>query len=142
MCSKALKLCLISSAATAPGLDLPTNVPLKAYKRARTGTTPRATTAGRSILSESELLLHCSAHPKLDYTAREEVSGGAESLLRHYVGVYDPKTGELQVVPARNVVVRGTLRAPSAPEKEDGSSDEEKVPQSVRFYMELCPVRV
>lgn len=50
------------------------------------------------------------------------------------MGVYDPKTGELQVVPARNVVVRGTLRPPATPEKEDGSSDDEKVPQSVRVY--------
>lgn len=109
-------------------------MPLQAYKRARTGATSRAGAAGRSILAESELLLHCAAHPTLDYTAREEVSGGADSLLRHYVGVYDPKTGELQVVPARNVVVRGTLRPPATPEKEDGSSDEEKVPQSVRVY--------
>ncbi|MCJ1247307.1 DNA-directed RNA polymerase I subunit rpa49 [Trapelia coarctata] len=116
--------------ATTPGLDLPTNVPLKAYKRARTGATHRGTAAGRSRQSDSELLLHCSAHPKLDYTAREEVSGGAESLLRHYVGVYDPKTGELQVVPARNVVVRGTLRPPPTAENGDKSSDEEKVPQS------------
>jgi len=127
----------MDSTATAPGLDLPTNVPLKAYKRARTGATPRASAAGRSALSESELLLYCSAHPKLDYTAREEVSGGADSLLRHYVGVYDPKTGELQVVPARNVVVRGTLRPPPVPEKGDGSSDEEEVPQSVRIHLLL-----
>lgn len=131
----------MNSTATAPGLDLPTNVPLQAYKRARTGATPRASAAGRSILAESELLLHCAAHPTLDYTAREEVSEEADSLLRHYVGIYDPKTGELQVVPARNVVVRGTLRPPATPEKKDGSSDEEKVPQSVRVHA-LCTLYV
>jgi len=70
------------------------------------------------------------------------VSGGADSLLRHYVGVYDPRTGELQVLPARNVVVRGTLRVPPAPEGEDGSSEEEQVPQSVLTHMQLPNVRM
>ena len=135
---RTLNLSLMGSTATAPGLDPPTNVPLKAYKRVRTGARPRPSAAGRNMRSDSEILLHCSAHPKLDYTAREEVSGGADSLLRHYVGIYDPKTGELQVVPARNVVVRGTLRSARAPEREDGISDEEKVPQSVRFHLQVA----
>ncbi|MCJ1295948.1 DNA-directed RNA polymerase I subunit rpa49 [Xylographa carneopallida] len=116
--------------AVAPGLDLPTSVPLQAYKKPRITTGPRSTSTGRSTLSESELLLHCSAHPKLDYTAREESSGEADDLLRHYVGVYDPATGDIQIVPARKVTVRGTLRSTTIPEIRDESSEDEKAPPS------------
>ncbi|MCJ1320221.1 DNA-directed RNA polymerase I subunit rpa49 [Xylographa vitiligo] len=116
--------------AVAPGLDLPTNVPLQAYTKPRTNTVSDSTSTGRSALSESELLLHCSAHPKLDYTAREESSGGADDLLRHYIGVYDPATGDIQIVPARKVTVRGTLRSTVVPEKRDDSSEDEKAPPS------------
>ncbi|MCJ1388324.1 DNA-directed RNA polymerase I subunit rpa49 [Xylographa bjoerkii] len=116
--------------AVAPGLDLPTNVPLQAFKKPRTNTIPSPTTTGRSTLSESELLLHCSAHPKLDYTAREESSGGADDLLRHYIGVYDPAAGAIQILRSRKVTVRGTLRSAVVPEIRDDSSEDEKAPQS------------
>ncbi|MCJ1420353.1 DNA-directed RNA polymerase I subunit rpa49 [Xylographa parallela] len=116
--------------AVAPGLDLPTNVPLQAYTKVRTNTVSSSASTATSTLLESELLLHCSAHPKLDYTAREESSGGADDLLRHYVGVYDPATGDLQIVPVRKVTVRGTLRSTIAPEIRDGSSEDEKAPPS------------
>ena len=119
--------------AVAPGLDLPTNVPLQAYTKVRTNTVSSSASTATSTLLESELLLHCSAHPKLDYTAREESSGGADDLLRHYVGVYDPATGDLQIVPVRKVTVRGTLRSTIAPEIRDGSSEDEKAPPSVLF---------
>ncbi len=56
-------------------------------------------------------MLHSSTHPKLDYTAIEESSNGSESYLKDYIGVYDPKTGTLQLVQARKVVVRSTLRS-------------------------------
>ena len=59
-----------------------------------------------------ELLLHSSAHPKLDYIAREESSDGSEGYLKHYIGVYDPETGELQLVQARKFIIRSTLRSP------------------------------
>jgi DNA-directed RNA polymerase I subunit RPA49 len=34
--------------------------------------------------------------------------------LKHYVGVYDPETGNLEVMEARKMVVRGTVRAHEA----------------------------
>ena len=123
---------LTTHVVTTPGLTLPTTVPLNAYTKARSQTTPRATAAGRSALTEKELLLHSSAHPRIEYTAREEPAGSADSLLKHYVGIYDPVTGSLQVVPARKLVVRGTLRASTTTkEHNDGSSeDENEAPQS------------
>ena len=58
-----------------------------------------------------ELLLHSSAHPKLDWTAREETSNGVESHLKHYIGVFDPEKGKLQLTEAKKLVVRSTLRS-------------------------------
>ncbi|MCJ1383412.1 DNA-directed RNA polymerase I subunit rpa49 [Xylographa soralifera] len=116
--------------AVAPGLDLPTNVPLQAFQKPCTNTVSSSTSTGRVPLSESELLLHCSAHPKLDYTAREESSSGANDLLRHYVGVYDPATRDIQIVPTRKMIVRGTLRSTVVPEIRDEYSEDERAPQS------------
>ena len=67
--------------------------------------------ASRHSVPGPELLLHSSAHPKLDWTAREETSNGVESQLKHYVSVYDPEKGTLQLVEARKLVVRSTLRS-------------------------------
>lgn len=58
-----------------------------------------------------ELLLHSSAHPKLDWTACEETSNGVESHLKHYIGIYDAEKGKLQLTEAKKLVVRSTLRS-------------------------------
>lgn len=47
----------------------------------------------------------------MDYLGRGEERESTAGLLKHYVGVYDPKTGDLQVTEARKIVVRGTVRA-------------------------------
>ena len=65
-------------------------------------------------IATTEFLLHSGQHPKLDYTAREEEIGGADTLLKHYLGVYDPKSGKLEVMEARKMVVRGVVRAHQA----------------------------
>lgn len=85
--------------------------------------------ASRSSLAIPELLLHSSAHLKLDYTAREESSNGSESHLKHYIGVYDPEAGRLQLVQARKLVIRSTLRSSDHDEK--GSDSEKDVPNNL-----------
>jgi DNA-directed RNA polymerase I subunit RPA49 len=57
------------------------------------------------------VLLQSSEHARLDYTAREEKDGSSESQLQDYVGVYDPATSKLQLMPVRRVTVRTTLRS-------------------------------
>lgn len=47
----------------------------------------------------------------MDYTAQEEQDGSSESQLRDYVGVFDPATNKLQIVPVKRVVLRSTLRS-------------------------------
>lgn len=70
----------------------------------------------------SELLLHCAAHSALEYTAREEESSSMEKLMNHYIGVFDPETQELQLVPASKVIIRATPR--SDPGNETAEEDE------------------
>jgi DNA-directed RNA polymerase I subunit RPA49 len=74
-----------------PGLKFKGNEPLKAYKK------------------DKELLLASSSHPKLDFLAQEERSGASESLLKHYLGIYDPETGHVQVISAKQLVMRTRL---------------------------------
>lgn len=89
---------------------------MKPYTKTRQG-------GSRPSLTTPELLLHSSAHPKLDYIAREESSNGSEGHLKHYIGVYDPETGKLQLVQARKLVIRRTLRLS---DNDDKGSDSEK----------------
>jgi len=71
----------------------------------------------------SELLLHSSDHSKIDYTARQNQDVGAASVLKHYVGVFDPTTHTLQVVEARKVSVRNTLRSEEHEAREENAAE-------------------
>ncbi len=93
------------------------DINLKPYTKARRNPLSRAGKSGD--IATKELILHSSEHPKLDYTAREEDAGGVDSLLKHYVGVYDPETGKMEIIEARKMVVRGSVRAHQATAQDD-----------------------
>lgn len=98
--------------ATTPGLHFPSRISFNPYKRTK-------------ILPEGAselLLLQSSEHARLDYTAQEELDGSSESQLKDYVGVYDPATKKLQLVPVKRVTVRSTLRR----ETEEMQEEQEK----------------
>lgn len=99
-----------------PGLNAPSPLSMKPYTKTRQDTSTQS-------LATLQLLLHSSHHSKLDYIAREESSDGSESYLKHYIGVYDPETGELQLVQARKFIIRSTLRSSGGDEK---GSDSDK----------------
>ncbi|KAF2115076.1 DNA-directed RNA polymeras-like protein I 49 kDa polypeptide [Lophiotrema nucula] len=82
--------------ATTPGLTFPSKIEFKPY--ATQGQNP-------------ELLLQSSDHPRLDYTAQEEKDGSSESLLKDYLGVFDPATNKLKLVEVKRVTVRSSLRS-------------------------------
>ncbi|RYP26183.1 hypothetical protein DL767_008135 [Monosporascus sp. MG133] len=94
--------------ATSPGLCIPSSIQFDTYAKPQTSTPKRNK---KSSSSSSELLLHSSSHPKLDYTAKEDGPGGRESHLKHYIGVFDPKTGQLSVIEAKKMAVRGVVRS-------------------------------
>jgi DNA-directed RNA polymerase I subunit RPA49 len=76
-----------------------------------------------SARTTPELLLHSSDHSKIDYTARENQDVGAASVLKHYVGVFDPTTHTLKVVEARKVSVRNTLRSEEHEAREENAAE-------------------
>ncbi|KAJ6444779.1 RNA polymerase I associated factor [Purpureocillium lavendulum] len=107
--------------ATTPGLEVPKGLVFHSYQSKDEG---RSKSKQPKHAIDKELLLHSTAHRSLDYTAREEEPRGSKPLMKHYVGVYDPKTGKLEVVQAKKMVVRGQVRAkqlPSASAKEGGA---------------------
>ncbi|KAI6359333.1 hypothetical protein MCOR25_007094 [Pyricularia grisea] len=112
--------------ATAPGLSVSPSVQFNPYTKLR-----KASSKSRNGPVLGDILLHSSSHRSLDYTAREEQSQNGEGFLRHYIGVFDPKTGELEVVEARKVTIRGSVRSQQAP-AEAMSAIEEKTNMDMR----------
>ncbi|KAL9002111.1 MAG: hypothetical protein Q9188_004940 [Gyalolechia gomerana] len=92
--------------ASTPGLSFIPDIPLEAYKKRRDHEPP---SIGKTYTRTSEHLLHTSSHPKIDYIAQEE-EGRSDSLLSHYLGVFDPGSGQLQLVRARKLVLRSKVR--------------------------------
>ncbi|KAK0623012.1 RNA polymerase I associated factor, A49-like protein [Immersiella caudata] len=76
----------------------------------------------------SEMLLHSSSHRSLDYTAQEDRPNGSRPLVRHFLGVFDPKTGKVEIVESRKMVVRGTVRSQKP-------SDDAMKPKKTAFEM-------
>lgn len=94
---------------TTPGLAVPSQIAFKPYKHTK-------------ILPQGEstqLLLQSSEHPRLDYVAQEEKDGSSESQLKDYVGVFDPATNKLQLMPVKRVVLRSTLRSETEEMREE-----------------------
>ncbi|KAG5950820.1 hypothetical protein E4U53_004346 [Claviceps sorghi] len=102
--------------ATTPGIEIPHKLAFQSYQ-ARDSTKTKSK-YGRT----KELLLHSTSHQSLDYTAREEGSRQSAPLLNHFIGVYDPKTGKLDVVEAKRMVVRGLVRAKQVAESSTGEN--------------------
>ncbi|EEP79474.1 predicted protein [Uncinocarpus reesii 1704] len=108
--------------ASTPGIRLPDSISLSAYTKPRAKRSSKTAATNSGIVS-SELLLHSSAHPKFDFTAREGVEQ-LDSLWNHYVAIYDPKKNSLQLAEARKVTVRSCIRQAS-PDTEYESEEEE-----------------
>ncbi|KAH8782847.1 RNA polymerase I associated factor, A49-like protein [Diaporthe sp. PMI_573] len=97
--------------ATASGISVARNTKYNTYSRP---------SAKRSKHGATDLLLHSSSHRTVDYTAREDkpAVGAQQPLLKHYIGLYDPASGQLQLAEAKGMVIRGTVRAQKAPEED------------------------
>lgn len=103
----------LTRTASIPGVAAPTSLSFTPYSKAR------KTAASKPGASNSELLLHSNTHPKIDYIGREEQFFESDSHLKHYVGVYNPQTGELELVEARKMIVRALVRSQEAAPEED-----------------------
>ncbi|KAF5027880.1 hypothetical protein F66182_21 [Fusarium sp. NRRL 66182] len=97
--------------ATSSGFEVPKNIPFHSYTPNNAG---RSKSKHPKSAGEKEFLLHSTAHRSLDYTAKADGVRGSKPPLNHFVGIYDPKTGKLQVVEAKKMTVRGSVRAKQA----------------------------
>ncbi|OJD16316.1 hypothetical protein AJ78_03528 [Emergomyces pasteurianus Ep9510] len=118
---------LVPVIASTPGINVPDTIPLTAYSKPRSQARPSSSkhnTTANSNLSTSELLLQSSAHPRIDFVGKEG-ENQLDTLWNHYVAVYDPDAGVVELVEARKMTVRGCVRR--VPRKaindEDGGGD-------------------
>lgn len=97
--------------ATASGISISKDTKYNTYSRRSTK---------KSKHGADDLLLHSSSHRTVDYTAREDKPsvGAGQPLLKHYVGLFDPASGQLQLVEAKSMSIRGSVRTQQAPQKD------------------------
>ncbi|KAK2604406.1 hypothetical protein N8I77_007340 [Diaporthe amygdali] len=99
--------------ATATGISVSKDTKYNTYSRAPTK---------RPKHGANDLLLHSSSHRTVDYTAREDKpsagTGVGQPLLKHYIGLFDPASGQLQLVEAKKMTIRGSVRSQQAPQED------------------------
>ncbi|KAK2804107.1 hypothetical protein FQN50_006735 [Emmonsiellopsis sp. PD_5] len=88
--------------ASTPGLTIPSTIPLTGYTKPRQKRAPKHSTATNASITDSELLLQSSAHPKIDFVGKEG-ENELDTLWNHYAAVYDPDAGTLQLVEVRKM---------------------------------------
>ncbi|KAF4956429.1 hypothetical protein FSARC_11565 [Fusarium sarcochroum] len=106
--------------ATANGFEVPKNIPFHSYAPNAGG---KSKPKQPKSAGEKEFLLHSTAHRSLDYTVKSDGTRGSKPALNHFVGIYDPKTGKLQVVEAKKMTIRGSVRAKQASAAAAGERD-------------------
>ncbi|KAL6813563.1 RNA polymerase I associated factor, A49-like protein [Trichoderma camerunense] len=106
--------------ANTPGMEMPSNLVFNSY-------IPKNASSKSKKAADKALLLHSTTHRNLDYTAREEESRDSKPLLNHFIGIYDPKTGKLQVVEAKKMVVRGAVRSKQVPTSLDQTETKKSI---------------
>jgi DNA-directed RNA polymerase I subunit RPA49 len=122
--------------ATAPGLCLPDAVQFQAFSKPESPTPKRGKKSAAA--PAPSIVLYSSSHRTLDYTAKEDGPGGRESHLKHYIGVFDPKTGQLSVMEAKKMAVRGVVRSQKAPEDPIADRAKTRVCMRLPAILRIC----
>ncbi|KLJ09309.1 DNA-directed RNA polymerase I subunit RPA49 [Blastomyces silverae] len=115
--------------ASTPGISsIPSSIPLTAYAKPRQNRQKHHATTNTN-LSTSEILLQSSAHPRIDFVGKEG-EDELDTLWNHYVAVYDPDAGKLELVEARKMTVRGCVRRVARKAVNDGERNGDVVTKS------------
>jgi DNA-directed RNA polymerase I subunit RPA49 len=102
---------LTVSLATMPGIRPEGGIAFDAYQKPRkVRPRRRGDDQEPNPIETSELLLHAGSNPKLDYNGVEVDPSSARGMLKHYMGVFDRKTGDLQIVEVRPIQVATVVR--------------------------------
>jgi len=112
----------------APGLTLSQETEFHPYDKVEVPATKK-----RKKNGPSDMLLHSTSHRSIDYTAQEDHPRGSRPLVRHFIGVFDPKTGKVEVIESKKMVERGTVRSQKV-------SDEVMKAKKVRIFLTLSRI--
>jgi DNA-directed RNA polymerase I subunit RPA49 len=63
----------------------------------------------------------------MDYTVKSDEPRGKKPALNHFLGIYDPKTGKLEVVEAKKMTMRASVRARQGAAANSGQRDNSQV---------------
>jgi DNA-directed RNA polymerase I subunit RPA49 len=63
----------------------------------------------------------------MDYTVKSDEPRGKKPALNHFLGIYDPKTGKLEVVEAKKMTMRASVRARQGAAATSGQRDNSQV---------------
>lgn len=97
---------------------------------------PYARSGVSAIGPQSEMLLHSSGHPRLDFVANKDFANSSDALMDHYVGIYDPQSSSLRLIQANRLALRATLR-PSAEELKNATA--KRAYRTVRVFPTTVP---
>ncbi|KAF4497798.1 DNA-directed RNA polymerase A (I) chain [Fusarium agapanthi] len=106
--------------ATAVGFQVPKNIPFHSYAP-KTGA--KSKSKQPESAAEKDFLLHSNAHRSMDYTVKSDEPRGKKPALNHFLGIYDPKTGKLEVVEAKKMTMRASVRARQGAAATSGQRD-------------------
>lgn len=96
----------------------------KPYTRESSNSTKVASSAGRNNgIVSSELLLHSSEHPKVEYIG-SEATEDADSKLKHYIAVVDPEKKTWQFIEVRKMTLRSAVKAHNRSVEDESDIDE------------------
>lgn len=84
---------------------------MKAYIKENDHSTPSGSISSSKSPKPFDLLLYSDSHPKLNYIAANEPSSSVGEAMKHYVGVYDPQTGDLEIFDAQRLTLKTTVRS-------------------------------
>lgn len=73
----------------------------------------------------------------MDYTVKADGARGVKPALNHFLGIYDPKTGKLEVVEAKKMTMRAAVRAKQSAAAAAGERDASQVCLAQHF-MQAC----
>ncbi|CAK7218415.1 DNA-directed RNA polymerase I subunit rpa49 [Sporothrix eucalyptigena] len=99
---------------SAPVLGMLEAILDNSFRRLEHRKSSRSSKRARTTGPNAEMLLHSSSHRTVDFTAKEDRATATDASLQHYIGIFDPVTGELQVVNAKKMEIRGNVRARDA----------------------------
>jgi DNA-directed RNA polymerase I subunit RPA49 len=120
--------------ATSSSIRVPEDVQFHSYAKLQRATASRRRHEQRPA---PELLLYSASHKTMDYTAREDGPNDMSSLLNHFLCVYDPRTGKLDVVQAKRMVIRGGARSSAVQDGDEHSQTRVRSPAHATLILWL-----